>query len=464
MDDCRQTVAPDSASQRPQRRVSRGMKCGCIIGLLLAAILPAAACAQGPTEELLDAPIAIVADRVILISEWEAQITLLAMQTKRNLNDPAIRDSIAPAILEQMINDELILIEAERDTLLKVTPEEISQALEEHIQSLRSQFATEEEFQSELSREGMTERDLRLRYRRDVRNQILKQRLIQRKLGEVSVSNGEVREFFSTYKDSLPIQPEGIKLAHILIPVEASDETVDSARATTTRILSEIQNGLAFDEAARQYSQDLTADMGGDLGWFGRGDMVPAFENAAFALVPGQVSGVVRTRYGFHLIKCIEKTADKVHTSHILLSLAPTAVDSAATFARADSVATAVRDSGDYCLLAQTYSQDEESQKNCGELGWYPISEMFPEFKLALENAAVDDIVGPVSTQFGWHILRVLDRRSERTLDLKEDWDSIKEMARREKTNRVVFQWIEGIRAETYVDIRSQRQHERLSP
>jgi parvulin-like peptidyl-prolyl isomerase len=89
---------------------------------------------------------------------------------------------------------------------------------------------------------------------------------------------------------------------------------------------------------------------------------------------------------------------------------------------------------------------------------------MFPEFKLALENAAVDDFVGPVSTQFGWHILRVLDRRSERTLDLTEDWDSIKEMARREKTNRVVFQWIEGIRAETYVDIRSQKQHERLSP
>jgi peptidyl-prolyl cis-trans isomerase SurA len=231
-----------------------------------------------------------------------------------------------------------------------------------------------------------------------------------------------------------------------------------------TQILSKIDNGLDFGDAARQYSQDLTAENGGDLGWFGHGDMVPAFENATFALVPGQVSGVVRTRYGFHLIKCLEKSADRVHACHILLSLAPTAADSTATYLRADSVATAARNGADYCLLAQTYSQDEESQKNCGELGWYPVAEMFPEFKQALADAKIGDIVGPVSTQFGWHILRVLDRRSEHALTLKDDWDAIKDMARREKTNRVVNDWIEGIRAETYVDIRSQREHEHLTP
>jgi len=437
---------------------------GFLLTGLLAAMIPGLACAQDSTQELLDAPIATVADRVILMSEWEAQITLLAMQNKRDINDPMIRDSLAPAILEQMINDELILIQAERDTLLKVTQDEINQALEEHINSLRGQFKTEEEYQSELAREGLTERELRLRYRRDVKNQLLKQKLIQRKLGEVAISNGEVREFFATYKDSLPIQPEGIKLAHILIPVEASDKTVETTRAQITQILGKIENGLDFADAARQYSQDMTAETGGDLGWFGHGDMVPAFENAAFALVPGQVSGVVRTRYGFHLIKCLEKSADKVHASHILLTLAPTAADSTATYQLADSIATAARDSADYCLLAQTYSKDEESQKNCGELGWYPVAEMFPEFKQALADAKIGDIVGPVSTQFGWHILRVLDRRSEHGLTLKDDWDAIKEMARREKTGRVVSDWIEGIRAETYVDIRPQREHERLTP
>lgn len=454
----------EDSHQTMKTKRRRGILFGFLGAALLITLIPGFAPAQDAGEELLDAPIAIVADRVILMSEWEAQVTLLAMQTKRDIDDPMIRDSLAPALLEQMINDELILIQAERDTLLKVTPEEISEALEEHIASLRSQFATEEEFQEELTREGLTERDLRLRYRRDVRNQILKQKMIQRKLGEVSISNGEVREFYATYKDSLPTQPEGIKLAHILMPVEASEATVDSTRAKITEILGEVQNGLDFADAARQYSQDASSETGGDLGWFGHGDMVPTFENAAFALVPGQMSGVVRTRFGFHLVKCLEKSADRVHASHILLLLAPTAADSAETYQRADSVATAARDSADYCALAQTYSQDAESQKNCGELGWYPVAEMFPEFKQALADAKAGDIVGPVSTKFGWHILRVLDRRTEHMLTLKDDWDAIKEMARRDKTNRVVSDWIEGIRAETHVDIRALRQHETLTP
>ncbi len=460
MEDRQRLYTPSAA----MRHVRRFFDLGFIAIALLIASIPSPACAQESVQEMLDAPIATVADRVILMSEWEAQITLLAMQSRRDINDPVVRDSLAPAILEQMINDELILIQAERDTLLKVSPEEITQALEEHIASLRGQFSTEEEYQTELAREGLTERELRLRYRRDVRNQLLKQKLIQRKLGEVAISNGEVRDFYAHYKDALPAQPEGIKLAHILMPVEASDATVDTTRALITQVLGRIENGLDFGEAARQYSQDMTAETGGDLGWFGHGDMVPAFENAAFALVPGQVSGVVRTRYGFHLIKCIEKAGDRVHASHILLSLAPTAADSAATYQLADSVATVAREGGDYCQLAQLYSKDEESQKNCGELGWYPVAEMFPEFKQALADAQIGDIVGPVSTQFGWHILRVLDRRTEHGLTLKEDWDAIKEMARREKTNRVVSDWIEGIRAETYVDIRPQREHERLSP
>ena len=414
--------------------------------------------------ELLDEPIAVVADRVILQSEWEAQVMLMAMQMHRQTTDPVVRDSLAPAILEQMINDELILIQAERDTTLSVTADEIDAALTQHIQSLRDQFNSEEEFQNELAKEGLTERDLRVRYRRDVRNQLLKQKLIQRKLGEVTVSNGEVREFFATYKDSLPVQPDAIKLAHILMPVRVSDETEETARLQITQILQQIHDGLSFEDAAKQYSQDPTASTGGDLGWFGRGDMVPAFEEAAFNLVPGQVSGVVRTRYGLHLIQCVEKSATRVHARHILIRLVPSAADSTRVHALADSVATLAKNGGNFCELAQQFSEDEESQKNCGELGWYPIQEMFPEFKAALTDAKAGDIVGPVSTQFGWHILQVLDRRESKAFTLADDWDAIKEMARREKTNEVVSDWIQKIRAETYVDVRSMAAHEELKP
>jgi len=404
--------------------------------------------------DVIDEPLAVVADRLILRSEWQAQVSLFAMQTKRDANDPHVRDSLGPVILERMINDELILIQAQRDTTISVKPEEIDQALAEHIQSLRDQFADEDEFQKELAREGLTERDLRVRYRREARNQLMKQKLVQRKLGEVAVSNGEVRDFYKQYKDSLPVQPEGVKLAHILLPIEPSPATVDSARARLTRVLKEINDGLDFAAAAKRYSEDPVAENGGDLGWFGKGEMVPTFEAAAFALTAGQISGVVKTRYGFHIIQCLEKSGDRIHARHILLILNPTATDSVAVLARADSITQAARGGADYCQLASTYSQDQESQKNCGELGWYPVEEMFPEFKIALAKSAIGDIVGPVSTKFGLHVLRVLERRPAHVFDLTQDWDAIKEMARREKTNRVVANWIAEIRKETYLDIR----------
>lgn len=405
-------------------------------------------------SEVLEEPIAIVGDRVILRSEWEAQTSLYAMQSKRDLSDPAVRDTIGQMMLDQLINDQLILLVAEKDTTLKIEASAIDAALEDHIADMKRRFSTEDEFRAALIREGLSERDLRVRFRRDVENQLLKQRLIQKKLSEVNVSNGEVREFYSKFRDSLPEQPAAIKLAHVLLTVEVTQATTEQVRSRIMQVLSEIQSGLDFSEAAKKYSEDPTAPSGGDLGWLSKGDLVGPFEDAAFQLTPGQVSGVVRTDIGLHLIQCLEKSKDRVRVRHIFLSLAPTAADTAAVVQRADSVALSARDSADFCGLAQTYSKDEESRKNCGELGWYPIDEMFPEFKTALENSSAGEIVGPVKTQFGWHVLRVLERRQRKTLDITEDWDRIKDIARQDKTNQVVTEWLADIRQDTYVEIR----------
>lgn len=405
--------------------------------------------------EVLEEPVAKVGDRIILRSEWEAQTTLFAMQTKRDMANPAVRDTLGRLILDQMINDQLILLVAEKDSTLKIAPKAIDAALEDHIADMRRRFNSEEEFRAALVREGLSERDLRVRFRRDVENQLLKQRLIQKKLSEVNVSNGEVREFYNRHKDSLPSQPAAIKLSHILLTVETSPATVEAARAQLTSILSEIQGGLDFAEAARRYSKDATAPTGGDLGWLVKGDLVGPFEDAAFQLTASQISGVVRTGIGMHLIQCMERDRERVRVRHIFLPLSPTSADTIAVIARADSIASAARDSADFCALAQLHSKDEESQKNCGELGWYPIDEMFPEFKVALETASPGDVIGPVKTQFGWHILRVLDRRTQRVLGIDEDWDRIKDIVRQEKTNKAVAAWLAEIREDTFVDVQT---------
>jgi peptidyl-prolyl cis-trans isomerase SurA len=422
------------------------------LGLAILAVMAAAATVQ--TAERLEEPVAIVGDRLILRSEWEAQVTLYGMQSKQDLSNPAVHDTVGRAILDQMINDQLILIVAERDTTMRIDATQIDEALEDHIATMRRRFNSDGEFQQALSHEGLTERDLRVRFRNDVQNQLLKQKLIQKKLAEVNVSNGEVREFYNKFRDSLPTQPAAIKLSHILLPITASQASSDSAKARVTSILAEIQGGLDFAAAAKQYSQDPTAAGGGDLGWVSKGDLVGPVEDAAFSLTVGQVSGVVKSPTGLHLIQCVERQKDRVHVRHIFLSLAPTAADTALAKLHADSVAQAVRAGADFCELARDRSGDEESRKNCGELGWYPIDEMYPEFKTSLADAKAGDIVGPVDTKFGWHILRVLDRRPEHKFDIVEDWDKIKDIARQDKTNRVVTDWLKEIRGETYVEIR----------
>jgi len=404
--------------------------------------------------KLFDRPAAVVGSKIILESELQAQVQLLALQNKIDISDPARRAQLRDDVLKQMIDDRLILSEAEKDTTISVEPDEIEQALVEHIESLRAQFPDNEAFEQELQREGLTLSELRRRFRHDTGNQLLKQKLISNKLGMVSVTNGEVKEFFARYADSLPELPASIKLAHLVIPITIDTNRILATRERLTQIRSEIEAGTDFAEAARLYSDDPTSEIGGELGWFGPGDLVIEFETAAKKLGPGQLSGVVRTPFGFHLIEVEEKSGDRFRARHILLRLIPEHADTVAALQFADSLLGEINAGADFCLLVRDFTGDNESRKNCGELGWYPVSQMFPEFQRALAGVETGGYASPAVSEFGVHILRVLERKEGRQYSLDDDWDTIKQMARREKTNRVVSEWIAEIRQETYVEIK----------
>lgn len=419
------------------------------------AMLLFAGCLNAPVAaDTFDRPAAVVGSKIILESELQAQMQILALQNQIDLSKPARKAELRDEVLRQMIDDRLILTVAEKDTLISVAPEEIEQALSEHIESLRAQFGTDEQFEAELAKEGLTLGELRRRFRTDTGNQLLKQKLISRKLGTVSITNGEVKEFFAQYVDSLPPLPASVKLAHILIPITIDTNRILATRERLTDIHARIEAGADFAEMARQYSDDPTAEQGGELGWFGPGDLVVEFENAAQRLQPGQLSGVVRTIYGFHLIEVEEKRDNRYRTRHILLQLAPDAADTAAAMHLADSLRTEIIAGADFCDLVVKYTGDNDSRKNCGELGWYPVEQMYPEFKAALAVVDTGGYSAPTISEFGVHLLRVLDRNEGRSYTITDDWDAIKEMARREKTGRVVSAWIAEIRDETYIDIK----------
>ncbi len=421
--------------------------------LVLLAALFCLLCSLSNGQQILDRIAAVVGDQIVLESELNTQLDLYASQMRISLTSQKERDRLKRELLEQMVNDKLLLIAARKDTLIQVTTREVDVALDKQLSNVKSQF-TEDEFRAQLEAEGLTEAELRKKYREQIEDQLLIDRLVGSKLQKVSVSTREVKDFFETYQDSIPDQPAAARLSHILLEITRSRETLDSLKAKAEMVLELAKGGQDFARLASLYSDDPTGQQGGDLGFFSRGDMIPKFEEVAFALEPGQVSDLVETDFGYHIIRVEEKTDDRVHARHILFLLRPSRADSVRVQELADSLYAQLLEGADFAELAKRFSADEESKKMGGELGWYPVAQMTPEFKEGVENLDVGQVSPPLEGPAGIHILKVLDRREQRELNLEEDWDTIKDMVRRRKTNELVSQWVQKLRQQIYVEIR----------
>ena len=405
--------------------------------------------------ETVDRIIAVVGDEVVLASELASQLQLYSLQTGQQPKTEAEFEKLQNSILEQMISDRLFLFEARKDTSITIRPEEIDVALEEHVARISGNFKTNEEFISALAMEGLTVRDLKKRYRPEVENQILKQRFIQRKLYSVSVSRHEVEEFYKEFSDSIPMQPEGIKLSHILLTFKASSAIEDSVRALAEDLRQQIISGADFATISATYSSYGAGEQGGDLGYIARNEVVPEFARAAFALNVDDISGVIRTQFGFHIIRCEGKQNNRFKLRHVLLGVEPSAQDSLATFQLADSLITEARAGGDFAEMAKLYSADDETRAQGGELGWFATEQLPPEFSDAVTGwTTPGEYRGPVQTQYGLHLLKLLDYQSERRYSVDDDFDRLKELARQDKTGRMVDEWIEEIKAKTYIEYR----------
>jgi peptidyl-prolyl cis-trans isomerase SurA len=404
--------------------------------------------------EDVDRIVAVVGHHIILDSELESQLTLAATQQQIDLSQPGLKDELRADLLDQMISDRLMLIQAERDTLITVSDPEVERELDTHLERIQSQFPSPEDFYKQLAAEGLSLPELRRRYRREVRNQLLKQRLIQSRVRDVEVSAPEVDAFYNEFKDSLPDQVAAVHLQTILIKVEVSRHTLDSVQAFASLIRDSIEAGASFADMARRYSSDGSAESGGDLGWFGRKVMVPEFERAAFGLAVGEISGPVKTQFGYHLISCLEREREKVHAAHILFRTSPAGDDQEQALAEARALRERLANGADFAALAKEFSADSATAAAGGDLGWIPLGSLPQNFAAAIGTNGAGSLLDPVPAEEGIHLIRVADRRDDRPYDLMLDRAEITEMAKREKTGRLVEEWVTELRDEIYVDVR----------
>ena len=405
-------------------------------------------------QDTLDYVVAVVGKEIILNSELKLQLEIYLTQTGQKISSVQELDQLKKNLLDQMINDRLLLIQAQKDTLLKVSDKEIDQTLESQLSKIKSQFPNDEAFQRELKTEGLTEAELRRTYRGQIQEQLLRDKLISSRLSKVNISSREVKEFYDIFKDSLPEQSESAKLSQIFFKIEPSQNTKDSLKSFTQTLAQKAKAGEDFSELAKKYSEDPSSKEGGNLGFLKKGEILPEFEEKAFSLNPGEISEVVQTTLGFHIIKLDEKKDDQIHVHHILIKIQPSPADSARVLSLADSLYQRLKNGADFVQMVKDYSQDEDSKKKGGELGWLPLAQLPPELKDKISQAEIGQIVPPVVAEDGVYILKLLDKKKQRKLSLEEDYDTIKDLARRKKASDEIMKWIDTLKEKTYVEER----------
>ena len=406
-------------------------------------------------QNLLDKIVAIVDDDIILYSEVTQSAYLMAMQLGIDpQKTPDKFQKLEKQTLENLINQKLLLIQAEKDTI-EANEREVDNYLEQQMASVIQQLGGEDKVEEYF---GTTMSRIRRNYREDIEKNLRIQTVQQQKFANVKVTRREVEEFFKTNRDSIGKLPESVDLSHILIEPKAGEEAQKAALEKITAIRQQILDGADFAALAKENSEDPgSAARGGDLGFMARGGFVREFEKAAFALEPGEVSNIVKTQYGYHIIRLEEKRGEKIHTRHILITMKPTREDEIEAADKIKEVHSELENGADFVTLVEKYSQDASTREQQGHLGRFAIDELkqtAKEFVYAIEDVPVGGYSDPVRTQYGFHILKVNSRDKERELSLEKDWDRLEEMALNFKKQREFNKWVERIKQNVYIDIK----------
>ena len=427
---------------------SAGGKPGAALVLTAAVFLaPANAAAQD-----LDRIVAIINDDVIMRSELAVKIQSVSAQMQEQ-NIPLPPQSI----LERQVLDRLIItklqIQMAQNTGIRVDDETLNRTI--------SNIAAENElslneFRDILEGDGYGYEN----FRKDIRNEILISRLQQRQVdNRILVTDREIDNFLSNQEHQGETDIE-FHIAHILvaIPEGASARTVTKARETADTVLSELQAGADFSNMAATYSDGQQALDGGDLGWRKAGQVPTLFADFISDMEIGGLSDIIKSPSGYHIIKLLDKRSSEqvvvtqTKARHILIRPDELTTPEEA-LRRLQQLRMRIEGGDDFAELAKAHSADTMSAAEGGDLGWTNPGDLVPEFENVMDSLEPGATSEPFRTQFGFHVVQVLDRREhDSTEDIKRA--RAREAIRRRKLDEARTDWLRQMRDEAYVEYR----------
>ena len=401
-------------------------------------------------EILLDRVASVVENKIVLMSDVVLAANAVAAQQKINPNtSPTIYKKLLEDSRESMVEQLLIIEMAEQDSV-EILDKDVDKALNQQIENIISQTGGKEQAEAVL---GKKISEFKRSYRDDMRGKLLAEKYTSSLTSSISVSRGDVVDFYNTYKDSMPSFPTLYKTHHILLEIKPSEKSQKTAYEKTLNIKKEITLGLSFEEAAKKYSSDPgSKDKGGNLGYVSRGVFVDEFEKVVFTVEKNKLTDPVKTQYGYHLIEVLERTGEKVLARHILIRNEITDFDKKETYEKANKIKNNIKSFDDFYKAAQEFSDDKTSNSNGGLLGMIDLEYyQVPEIKKVIKDINIKTISNPTLTNFGYHLIWVENIKEGGTPDLENNWLDLKEMALNKKKSDWYNNWIQGVKNKFYI-------------
>jgi peptidyl-prolyl cis-trans isomerase SurA len=400
---------------------------------------------------------AIVGDSVILKSEVE-EVVKMEMESLGAQSDVLLQNITYDKVLEEMVDNMIISVYAERDTMISISEQNVNSTVNSQIQRILQQNSiTEQQLRNQLQQEyGMDFDDYRDRLRSQIRSQMVMERIQQLYL-QTDLTRTQVAEIYAEYADSLPSLGTSYRFQKIEIPLRADDAQRQEVYSTILSIREDIMSGdMSFTEAAQEYSRGPNASRGGHFGFVSRGDLaLQSLERELFKYEPGDISPPIESSIGFHLVKVLTKRDSDREIQQIYLPLQKSEEDVRKKQFILDSVKTHAETAEDFTRAVSDFSEDRVSKAYDGYTSWYTPEEL-PETlaeKIPESQQDIGTFIGPFEEDDALYLYRLSDYDSDRAMTMEHDYNRIKSIAENIHARDAISELAKEWRRELFVKV-----------
>ena len=424
---------------------------------------------QKQNSKKLDQIVAVVNDHIILKSDVDQQVQQYLMQMRQQQNQQIdFGEDIWYTVLQNMVDRYVMLDKAKRDSVT-ITDQMVDQQIDQRINAYVEQVGSEQALEERMGRSLI---QIRADLRESYREQLIVQKYQQQERRDIQITRPEVVEYFEQIpQDSLPRIPEQVSVSQIVAVPPAQQDANEQARQLAVQLRdSVINHGKTIEEMAKKHSDGPNAANGGRVPMMAINDLVAEYSAAASALEPGEISQVVKTSFGYHVIRLNKRQGDQIDTNHILIEIDSEGYDNQAATNRLKAIKDSIQTNPDitFAEMARKHSDDPNTAPQGGRVlnpqsgdRLIALEQLDPAmYRIVLLLDEVGDISEPKSytmgeddnTQKAFRIVRLDERIPEHVANLKQDYERIKNAALQQKQSRMMSKEIAKLRNDMYVE------------